>query len=132
MSRIVVVDDESSVRSVIRIALAAAGHLVIEAKNGFEGLRFLENEAPDLLITDIIMPEKEGIETILAAKRRWPRLRVLAISGGGRSGNLDFLHIAKKLGADSILPKPFSPSALVAVVEEMLQRPEPPGALQRP
>lgn len=122
MTRILVIDDEAPVRSVIRSALMAAGHLVIEAKNGLEGMRLLESNATDLLITDIVMPEKEGIETILAAKKRWPDLCVLAISGGGRTRNLDFLAMAKELGADRILPKPFRPADLVELVADMLRK----------
>ena len=102
--------------------LSAHGHEVVEAGNGNEGLRALESQAFDLVVTDIIMPEKEGIETIRAIRHRSPEIGIVAISGGGRTSTLDFLGAAKKLGADQALHKPFTGSQLLEVVEAALRR----------
>jgi len=101
MARILVVDDEDLVRLTLRQMLEAGGHEVIEAANGKQGVA-LEAENPvDLVVTDIIMPEQEGIETIVQLRRKNPSLKIIAISGGGRMKNMDFLKIAANVGADA-------------------------------
>lgn len=107
MARILVVDDEEIVRVTLRQMLEKAGHQVFEAANGLEALRAFEKREADLVITDIIMPEKEGIETIMELRQRKPDLKIIAMSGGGRTGTMEYLHLAKSLGADNVLPKPF-------------------------
>ena len=120
MARILVIDDEELARFTLREILEGAGHEVTEARNGNEGLSFQRAQHFDLVITDIIMPEKEGVETIIEIKRDFPDLPVIGISGGGRTRNLDFLKLAKDYGADQILPKPFSESQLLDMVKEVL------------
>ena len=107
MACILVVDDEELVRVTLRQMLEKAGHRVFEATNGIEALGAFEKCEADLVITDIIMPEKEGIETIMELRQRKPGLKIIAMSGGGRTGNTQYLHLAKSFGADNILPKPF-------------------------
>lgn len=102
------------------MALEQEGFIVQQAANGIEGLQRIELSVPDLVITDILMPDKEGIETILDLRRRYPSIRIIAISGGGRTGNKDFLRTAKHLGADRTLAKPFGLGELLKVVREVL------------
>ncbi|MEE8189246.1 MAG: response regulator [Kiloniellales bacterium] len=120
MAHILIIDDEDELRSTLRHMLEHDGHEVTEAANGAEGLRHYERESPDLIITDIIMPEKEGVETILALKRADPDLPIIAISGGGRLSATDFLSMAKKLGARQALSKPFRRSELMDAVQTCL------------
>lgn len=120
MARILVIDDEELIRETIRMRLEQSGHEVFEAGNGAEGLRRLEEIDVDLVVTDIIMPEQEGIETIRLIRERDPKIGIIAISGGGRTRNFGFLDFAKKLGANGALPKPFTGTQLLAVVESTL------------
>ena len=120
MARIMVVDDEVALRRTIRLMLEQAGHEVIEASNGREAEEKQRAEPVSLLLVDIIMPEKEGIETIMALRREYNNLRIIAMSGGGRVRNLRFLDIAKDLGADAALAKPFRRDELIAVVNAQL------------
>ncbi len=120
MARILVADDEKLVRVTIRKILTSAGHEVTEAANGREAIEMQNAQACDLLITDIIMPEKEGVETTIELKRDHPNLKIIAISGGGRTRNLDFLKLAKQFGADAVLAKPFSEDQLLGAVGDCL------------
>lgn len=119
MANILLIDDESSVRKTIRVILEAQGHHVAEAENGREGLRLCVEHIFDLVISDIIMPEKEGIETIVELRSAHPDLRILAISGGGRIQMGDFLKMAASLGANDTLPKPFLPEQLIEKVNAL-------------
>lgn len=116
MARILVMDDEELARFTLREILEGAGHEVAEARDGEEGLLLLRQAAFDLVVTDIIMPRKEGVETVIELKRDHPQVKVIAISGGGRTRNLDFLKLAKEYGADRVLAKPFSESDLLEAV----------------
>lgn len=120
MSSILVVDDEPLVRELIRTALEAVGHTVDEAENGLIALECLDRRSFDLVITDIMMPEKEGIETMREIRKRCPNTRILAISGGGRAGGTAYLSLASKLGADEVLGKPFRTAQLLDVVARVL------------
>ncbi len=120
MARVLIIDDESNVRSMLRRMLHQAGHQVSEASNGAEGIKLYEQDQPDLIITDILMPEKEGIETIIALHRANPDLPIIAISGGGRLGGTDFLCSAQLLGARHTLSKPFRGDQLLSAVSESL------------
>jgi CheY-like chemotaxis protein len=120
MARILIIDDEDELRSMLRQMLEQAGHEVTEAVNGAEGIQIYERDAPDLIITDIIMPEKEGVETIIALRRANPDLPIVAISGGGRLEATDFLSMAKKLGARHTLAKPFRRDQLLDAVRQCL------------
>ncbi|SCA56001.1 Response regulator [Candidatus Terasakiella magnetica] len=120
MAHILVIDDEELARFTIREIVEGYGHTIIEAVNGNQGLEKFRQNDVDLIITDIIMPEKEGIETIIELKREQPDLKVIAISGGGRTRNLDFLKLAGEMGADTILAKPFSSDELMSAVNKCL------------
>ncbi len=128
MARLLVIDDEKLARLTLRKILERAGHEVVEATNGSEGIAMYRSRPFDAVITDIIMPDKEGVETIIELKRDFPQVRLIAISGGGRTRNLDFLKLAMQYGAEKILAKPFSQDDLVDAVESLLAKPAAPNA----
>lgn len=117
--RVLVIDDEELVRDTLRRALESAGIEVVVAADGREGLKAYLANPTDVVVTDILMPEKEGIETIIELKREHPDVKIVAISGGDRAGNTDFLEMAGLLGADRIMQKPFRPKELLATIEEL-------------
>jgi DNA-binding response OmpR family regulator len=116
----------------LRLTLTHFGHTVIEARNGKEGLELFRSAGADLLITDIVMPEKEGLEVLMELRRSHSRVKIIAISGGGRQNAEDYLHMAKRMGAAKVLAKPFSNEALLAAINELLAdggtSPPPPAA----
>lgn len=120
MAVLLVIDDDASMRQLIVRTLTAGNHRVVEAENGLRGLEMMDEHRPDLVITDILMPQKEGIETIREMQQRSPETKIIAISGGGMSHNLMFLDIARAFGASAVLAKPFRPAQLVAAVEQLL------------
>ena len=116
---ILLIDDEMAFRNVLRQVLSKAGYDVVEAENGAEGIQRFHEKPADMIITDIIMPEKEGIETIIELKKAYPEVKMIAMSGGGWYGtDIDF-DMAKKLGART-LDKPFALQELLDVVTELL------------
>lgn len=115
--RVLVIDDEDMIRKLMRYFLEQAGHRVTEARNGRLGIEKLHAEDFDVVITDMVMPEMEGLEVISIVKRNWPDIPVVAISGGSRTGDADTLEIARELGATVVLPKPFGLRDLMAAVE---------------
>ena len=120
MPRILIIEDEVNVRKLTRQMLELEGFEVLEAGDGDSGLRtFKENEV-DLIITDIIMPGKEGIETILELRRDNPGVKIIAMSGGGRMGPDGYLELARKFGANHTFSKPFDRQELVEAVKELL------------
>jgi len=120
MVRVLVVDDEELARFAIREILEDAGFEVDEAENGRVGIEKQKAFPFDLIITDIIMPEKEGVEMIIDLKKDFPELKIIAISGGGRTRNLDFLKLSERFGAGQILTKPFTEAQLLESVKKML------------
>jgi DNA-binding response OmpR family regulator len=120
MAKILVIDDEPYIRAVIRLTLSQLGHAVVEAGNGAEGLNILRKSKFDLVITDIVMPEKEGLEVLMELQRAKDPVGVIAISGGGRGSAMDYLHTATLLGAKQVLTKPFNTEVLLAAVNEVL------------
>lgn len=115
--RILVIDDEKLLRQTIRRMLESAGHEVIEAEDGRAGVAAFAKYELDAVITDIIMPQKEGIETIREIRAANPTIRIVAISGGGGNQNMEFLRLAGKLGATVTLAKPIRKEELLASVE---------------
>jgi DNA-binding NtrC family response regulator len=115
--RVLLIDDEQMVRKIVRKMLERSGHEVTEAENGRLGLEQLKIGTFDLVITDIIMPEMEGVETLMTVREQYPNVKVITMSGGGRTGNIDFLSAAEKLGASAILHKPFTLGSLAAAIE---------------
>jgi DNA-binding response OmpR family regulator len=125
MARILVIDDDEQMRRLVRRVLENANHTILEAGDGDSGLLVLAREAVDLVITDIIMPDKEGIETIREIRRKHGAVKILAISGGGQIVHMDVLTAAGRLGANRTLPKPFSPAVLSEIVSELLNEATP-------
>ena len=112
--KILVIDDDHMVRYTLSKILRNSGYEVVTAADGERGMTAFHAEKPDVVITDLIMPEQEGIETILQIKRARPEVRIIAISGGGRIANTDVLQAARGLGADEILAKPFEAEELLS------------------
>lgn len=122
MAAILVVDDESPVREMIRAMIESDGHEIHEACNGVEARRICEENAIDLIITDLVMPEKNGIDFIMEVKKSHPNVPVIAISGGGGiTGRFDYLQIAKLVGASNILRKPFAMEKLRSTIRNVLK-----------
>jgi DNA-binding response OmpR family regulator len=120
-TRLLVIDDDNLVRAALTDMLQTAGFEVVTASNGRLGLELLDTTPVDAIITDILMPEQEGLETIREARQRFPDIRILAISGGGAGGGeTQLLRFAESFGADQTLPKPFTGSQLVAAVRALL------------
>ena len=120
MAVILVIDDEPKMRLMVRNILGRAQHSVIEAEDGARGLRQLEKEHPAVVLTDILMPGTEGIETIFQIRRTSPGTKIIAMSGGGRIGSADFLKMAERAGADAALAKPFRAAELVGTIDRLL------------
>ena len=121
MARILVIDDENELRTLLIRIFARQGHETVEAANGREALRHLE-AAPgfDVIVTDLFMPEMDGIETLRHIKTEWPDAKVIVISGGGDRTGLDMLPMAEKFGADRTFTKPFNPTELAQAVNDLL------------
>ena len=124
MARVLVIDDSPTARRMVRIALEPVGYEVLEASDGRMGVEMQRTKPCDLVITDLIMPEKEGLETIRELHREWPRLEIIAISGG--SPALDKQHLlrtAQCFGAAQALAKPFTMRELTETVARALSKP---------
>lgn len=122
---ILVIDDQGEMRQVIEAMLALAGYHVVMAANGHEAKRALDNHEVDLVLTDLLMPEKDGIEIITDLRREKPALPVIAMSGGGRMPASFYLNLARSFGAKTILHKPFLEEQLLAEVKKALPHPAP-------
>lgn len=120
MPKILVIDDDPMVRRTIARILRGSGYRIFFAADGGEGVELFEREHPDLVITDLMMPRRDGIATIQAIREKLPAARIIAISGGGRVGNIDFLGQATAVGAGQVIEKPFAPSDLTNSVSRCL------------
>ena len=120
MERILVIDDDAQVLDVFHLILASEGYEVLKAFNGNEGIKLHREDPVDLIITDLIMPEKEGIETIRELTAEFPEVKIIAISGGGRVTSDNYLPMAKMFGAKRTLVKPVERNDLVKAVKEVL------------
>jgi DNA-binding NtrC family response regulator len=117
-ARIILMDDEARVRATVARILESVGHEVVQAGNGEEGLEHCRARPADLVVTDLYMPKKEGLETIKELRVQFPGTPVVAISGGAVAGTM--LSVAKALGAFEVLEKPFAAEQLLAVVDKAL------------
>ncbi len=122
MASIMVVDDERQTRMMLRQMLERADYEVMEAENGYEAIQAFRKHPADLIIMDLIMPKKEGIETIIELRAEFPYIKIIAMSGGGRVSPTTYLDIAKKLGALRTLAKPIEREDLLINIREVLDR----------
>lgn len=120
MNRILIVDDDEQVRAMLKLTLEREGYQVTEARDGDEAIKVYDSQAYDLVITDIVMPEKEGIETIMELKNSNPDVQIIAISGGGRINPQDYLNWASRLGVNHTFTKPVDRQELLAAVAELM------------
>lgn len=120
LADILIADDDPEILRLLKMALNLEGHDVAVARDGQEAVNLAKQKRFDVIITDIIMPRKEGIETIMEIKTLYPAVKIIAISGGGRKGKMDFLRMAEMVGACDVLAKPFRPKDLLAKVENCL------------
>jgi DNA-binding response OmpR family regulator len=123
VAKVLIIDDDAAMRRMMSRVLADAGHKVLEAADGRDGVRQFRSETPEIIVTDIVMPEQEGIQTIREIREAGSHVAIIAISGGGGGGDgALYLTIAEELGADAVLQKPFRLAELVAVIDRMLSR----------
>ncbi len=120
MKTILIIDDDEMFRKALGLTLTELGYKVVEATNGKEGMEAYARQLVDLIMVDLIMPEKEGIETIIDIRKSQPSVKILAMSGGGRGSATGYLLAAKAFGADRMLAKPFANDELLAVLHELL------------
>jgi DNA-binding response OmpR family regulator len=120
--RVLLIDDDPALLGLMAHAFAAAGYATLTAENGRKGLGLLDSYKPDLVVTDIVMPEMEGIGAILQMRRRAKPPKIIAISGAGPGGRRDYLSWAKHLGADEVLAKPFRMSQIVALSNRLIDK----------
>jgi CheY-like chemotaxis protein len=121
---ILVVDDEPGIRDLLCIMLEAAGHATVQAADGIEAPKIIASQAIDVVITDLLMPERDGLEFITEVRKKFPDLKIIAMSGGGHIARDSYLRIAKNFGAHALLEKPFSQATVLQLVESMLKAPE--------
>ena len=120
MARILLIEDNDALRTTLAELLALAGHTVVEAGNGRDGLDLFRQAGADLVITDLVMPEIEGLEVVRQLRNAHPPVNVIAISGGGRASAAVYLEAARLLGAARVLHKPFTTAVLLAAIDELL------------
>ena len=120
MASILVVDDDDLIRKLVVKTLVRAGYDVVASANGQEATDIYRREPADLIITDLFMPEKEGMEIIMELKRDFPDVRIIAISGAGSLGSTEYLEMARMIGATRTLAKPFGQEQLLGAVREAL------------
>ena len=117
--QVLVIDDDDLARETLETLLPDAGYSVTLASDGRRGLAELEKKAPDFIVTDIYMPEKEGIETIVDIRRSYPDIKIIAMSGGADVGSMPVLQLAEIVGEDRVLKKSFMPSEIVEAIESL-------------
>jgi CheY-like chemotaxis protein len=121
MSVILIIEDDKELREMIKTALIRKDHIVLEAENGKEALIHLKPSVTDLVVTDLIMPDEDGLKVIMKIREMKKGIKVIAISGGGQAGPGSYLNLAKALGADAVYSKPFSINDLIIKIEDLLK-----------
>jgi len=124
MERILIIDDEPQIRSMLRLMLERDGYEVVEAPDGIEGIRAYRQNPADLIITDLIMPHKDGIGMIIELKKEFPDVKIIAMSGGGLNKPEGYLKGAQKLGAACTLTKPIDREEMLRAVRNTLKNSE--------
>jgi DNA-binding response OmpR family regulator len=120
MPGILLVEDDKELREMLKISLLRNNFTVLEAENGKDAIVHFKPLLTDLVVTDLIMPEEDGLKVVIKLRELKPSIKIIAISGGGKVGPGSYLNLAKALGADAIYSKPFSINDLVIKIEELL------------
>lgn len=120
MARILIIDDNAEIRLILAEILEEAGYETITASNGQHATAYQETDPVDMVITDIFMPETDGIEVIYQFRQRFPKVKIIAISGGGTRGLTELLTVARRMGAEYTFMKPFEWEELLAAVRKLL------------
>ena len=126
MALILIIDDEPQIRSMLKLMLERDGHEVAEAPDGVEGIKIYRQKPADLIITDLIMPNKDGIGMIIELKKEFPNVKIIAMSGGGLNKPEGYLKGAKKLGAACTLTKPIDRDEMLRAIKDVLKSPSAP------
>ena len=121
MERILIIDDEQQIRSMLRLMLERDGYEVVEAPDGIEGIKAYRQKPADLIITDLIMPNKDGIGMIIELQKEFPDVKIIAMSGGGLNKPDGYLKGAKKLGAACTLTKPIDREKMLRAVKNIIK-----------
>lgn len=120
MARILVTDDDAELRGTLEKLLKLRGYSVDAGRDGLEGAKLLAAQPYDLLITDIVMPNQEGLESIIQAHKKYPAMKIIAMSGAGKTSTEVYLRVAKNVGANHTFQKPWNPKEMLAKVDELL------------
>ena len=119
---VLIIDDDDFVRAMVTKLVKSFGYAPIGARDGFEALDILSRmEAPAVVITDIVMPKMDGLEMLRQLRAKYPQLKIIAMSGGGRSEQGDYLELARKSGANEIVSKPINPRQLRDILQQLAQ-----------
>ncbi len=121
MAGILIVEDDDDLREMLKISLLRRKFTILEARNGKEALLKFKPSLVDIVITDIIMPDEDGLKVIMRLRELKPALKIIAISGGGKAGPGNYLSMARALGADEVFPKPFSVNNLIVKIDELIE-----------
>lgn len=124
MAGILIVEDDNDLREMLKTTLLKRKYPVQEASNGMDAISKFKPALTDLVITDLIMPDEDGLKVIMRLKEMKPNLKIIAISGGGKAGPANYLSLARALGADIVLPKPFSINDLISKIDQLLPEQE--------
>jgi DNA-binding response OmpR family regulator len=122
MAGILIVEDDKDLREMLKSSLLKRKYTVLEASNGKEAFLRFKPSVVDLIITDIIMPEEDGLKVIMQLRELKPEVKIIAISGGGKAGPGNYLNLARALGADEIFTKPFSITNLLSRIDRILEK----------
>jgi CheY-like chemotaxis protein len=120
MPGVLLVEDDKELREMLKLSLLRSGYRVMEAENGKDAILHFKPLVTDLVVTDLIMPEEDGLKVVIKLRELKPSIRIIAISGGGKVGPGSYLNLAKALGADAIFSKPFSINDLISKIELLL------------
>ena len=120
MTSILLVDDDEQLRTMLSVVLRRAGYEVQVAIDGIEASNFYRSHPTDLIITDLMMPEKEGLEIIRELRKDYPLAKIIAMSGGGRTGTMNCLEVARAFGAQQVLEKPFPHQEMLEAIRRVL------------
>jgi CheY-like chemotaxis protein len=120
MPGVLLVEDDKELREMLKMSLLRNGFTVMEAENGKDAIVHFKPLITDLVVTDLIMPEEDGLKVVIKLRELKPSIKIIAISGGGKVGPGSYLNLAKALGADAIFSKPFSINDLISKIELLL------------